>query len=750
MDLEAFPVTLRERFEPRGLLGEGAMGAVFLALDRQLERMVAVKLVSLQPDEVLRARSAREAQAMASIRHPNVVTIYAFDVLPEGPYIVMECLQGSPLAAARDVDPVEAMLMVAEGLAEVHRQGFTHRDVKPQNIMWTLDRRAVLLDFGLVRHDGETQLTRTRVAVGTPLFLAPEVLWGGEASPASDWYAWGVSLFWLLERRYPYTYEVVQKVIAGGDFPEPEFRRIASDGPVAGALRALLGAVPEKRPGGPRELRDRLVPFLEPTTPVVYTPSPTRAAGPPPSPPAGPPDTSEAMSRRWAVRSGLVGLVVGVGLGLGAGLRVGPDPGGGAEQGGAHPRPVRASAEEMLAELEAAAAVRLDELGRVESGDGKGLEPSLGAQDPASFGTLLARLPKIREALGMAGSAPQRLEVVPEHREGLERCDRRFEELGLPPPFRPLLVAAPPATGDARYPRIEAYLEGIPSVPPPEHPGGWAGLCFGNLERALEEDEFLGRSSPSSVADPLILESIRSLSWSPPNLRSFALKTFWIRDSRSAVERVVAVGRERVRLALAAAMREIEARPGEGARVARVAAELARPLRVFLRSGWWTAPAEVLFPGADDHPEAAFLAANWLEQSLGALEAAKVDPALHVAARTRLLAVAAGIDPTSPDARAIRAEATVRLVETLGERGEVGAVRRVLEELMSDPAGYPERARFWILRSLHDRLPAPWGLSLDEAQQAWIRAQLVSLAASPGLEVPDVQWIQERRGTLAR
>ncbi|WP_367132543.1 protein kinase [Saccharothrix sp. HUAS TT1] len=180
------------RFRRIRQLGRGGFGTVWLAVDEQLARTVAVKLAHA-PDNDTEQRMLREARALAAVRHPNCVRVFDIVQDPDGLAIVMEYIDGQPLS---DVvlkngllaDTLAARLWVnmADALVAAHEQGVLHRDVKPSNVIVDTQGTAHLIDFGIARSKGDSTLTATGMMVGTPDFLAPETARGDAASPASD------------------------------------------------------------------------------------------------------------------------------------------------------------------------------------------------------------------------------------------------------------------------------------------------------------------------------------------------------------------------------------------------------------------------------------------------------------------------------------------------------------------------------------------------------------------------------------
>jgi tetratricopeptide (TPR) repeat protein/predicted Ser/Thr protein kinase len=176
-------------------LGEGGMGAVFLAVDTRLGRAVAVKTMH----EQFSARFEREARAISSLNHPNICTLY--DIGPD--YLVMELVEGETMAVRlkRGPLPLTTVLLyaaqIASALNEAHAKGIVHRDLKPGNIMIAKSGVKVL-DFGLAALEGDPTLTRERRVMGTPAYMAPEQREGGPADARTDIYAFGWVLYEML------------------------------------------------------------------------------------------------------------------------------------------------------------------------------------------------------------------------------------------------------------------------------------------------------------------------------------------------------------------------------------------------------------------------------------------------------------------------------------------------------------------------------------------------------------------------
>jgi serine/threonine-protein kinase len=218
-----------DRYTILGLIGRGGMGEVYAAHDPSLDRKVALKLMRPEAaarDERGEERLLREAQAIASLSHPNVVVVYDVGTFAGRVYIAMEHVDGITLAewlaaeARSWKDIVHAFLQAARGLSAAHRAGIVHRDFKPQNVMMAADGTARVMDFGLARriHDVADErrarlspttstpfaLTRTGRQAGTPIYMAPEQFADGDVDARTDQFSYCVALFWALYGQHPF------------------------------------------------------------------------------------------------------------------------------------------------------------------------------------------------------------------------------------------------------------------------------------------------------------------------------------------------------------------------------------------------------------------------------------------------------------------------------------------------------------------------------------------------------------------
>ena len=202
------------RYELRARISKGGMGAVWRASDRRLQRDVAVKLLHawIAEDLELRRRFAREARVLAPLEHEHIVRLYDYGEDGETPFLVMELVEGANLGdVARDrsftwEETQGIALPIASALAYAHARGIVHRDLTPGNVLIeSATGRVVVSDFGLARlARSSTSVTTQGMLLGTPEYWSPEQARGRDSESATDMYALGCLLFWLLSGRTPF------------------------------------------------------------------------------------------------------------------------------------------------------------------------------------------------------------------------------------------------------------------------------------------------------------------------------------------------------------------------------------------------------------------------------------------------------------------------------------------------------------------------------------------------------------------
>ncbi len=198
-------------------LGRGGMAEVYKAYQPNLDRYVAVKMMHafLSDEKEFLARFEREAKVVATLRHPNIVQVYDFDVEGGVYYMVMEYINGETLKSRMQNlessgawisldDATRVILAVGSALKYAHERGMVHRDVKPANVMITIDGQVILTDFGIAKIVSASNLTASGAMVGTPSYMAPEQGMGQPGDERSDIYSLGVMLYQLVLGRLPF------------------------------------------------------------------------------------------------------------------------------------------------------------------------------------------------------------------------------------------------------------------------------------------------------------------------------------------------------------------------------------------------------------------------------------------------------------------------------------------------------------------------------------------------------------------
>ena len=285
----ALGTVLEGRYELVDHLGQGGVGWVYRAKHLRLDTEVAIKMLQAPyaQHELLRPRFEREAQALAALRHPNIVSLTDYSIAADGhPYLVMELLEGRTLTELIGEGPVpedrarRVLSGTLDALIYAHGRGFAHRDLKPGNIFLvelpTDPDHVKILDFGFVKLMGaaETEsrpaLTRSGIAFGTPSYMCPEQATGAPTDPRADLYAAGVVFFEMLAGRKPYVGEIPEVIRAHLTEPVPALSvggaPIAASPPLRELFERAMAKAPGDRYQSAREMKSALEALPSPCT----------------------------------------------------------------------------------------------------------------------------------------------------------------------------------------------------------------------------------------------------------------------------------------------------------------------------------------------------------------------------------------------------------------------------------------------------------------------------------------------------
>jgi len=228
-------------------LGEGGMGVVYLAEDLKLGRKVAIKFlpnyISINSEE--HERFKIEAKAAAALNHTNITIIHAIEESEDQIFIVMEYIDGIELKDKIKSGPIpfnesiNIAAQIAEGLEAAHNKGIVHRDIKSQNIMITNDGKVKIMDFGLAKVKGGTQLTKIGSTAGTAAYMSPEQTNGEEVDLRTDIWSFGVVFYEMITGKQPFKGDYEQAVIYSILNEEPELQDKISDGLKSIIIKAL-------------------------------------------------------------------------------------------------------------------------------------------------------------------------------------------------------------------------------------------------------------------------------------------------------------------------------------------------------------------------------------------------------------------------------------------------------------------------------------------------------------------------------
>ena len=491
-----FPASFRARFEIRELLGQGGMGVVVRALDRDLDRNVVVKTLrsrmASHPGMV--ARFEREARTLAKMKHPRVLSLLDFGVEEGQFFTIHPYMPGSDLRRrlARDAFALAPRMTwleeALEGLAHSHEAGVLHRDLKPENLYVKDDDHLVLIDFGLARGEEDETLTGTGMLLGTPAYLDPIVLREPEWKPSADLYGMGVIAYEMFTGKNPFLGEDLEEVCRKHATlvpPPPHETRPEIPPPLSYLVMSMIEKRAEDRPGSATEALARLREIPRPAgdvleiegigedstaeAPLHTLPLATPSIPPTPAPPAPTPDVP---TRSWTPV--VVALALSAGLGIGFQRSPSSPP----------PEPITSSAAPApgvpaaLLGLPSETRVELD--ARFDARD-----PTLPWGDPVTWRSREATLrgPERLRRWVVTGGDPS---TLPEDfRAALRSLDEDARGLGGPPLFGAMATATP--RRPVRSDRLTTWVALPPEEWWSENGPSWRGAALAALSQANDQ-----------------------------------------------------------------------------------------------------------------------------------------------------------------------------------------------------------------------------------------------------------------------
>lgn len=572
---------LEDAYELFEEIGQGGFGVVFRGRARADGAPVAVKWARSEDAEVL-ARAEREAQLLKSLRHPNLVAFHGLFRDSMGKVaLVYELVEGRPLpeVAGDGAVPLERALGwlagMAAGLDALHAAGLLHRDLKPENVMVTAAGQVKLIDFGLARLEvaGST-VTAAGVVVGTPAFMAPELLSAQRATRASDLYSFAAMAYDLLVGRPPFDGppDAVIEMLRRRSAP---LARSLNPG-LSGAVEAVLARALDRDPGARFPYAAALVLALQKAqteAPTEQTHTRVVAPAPVPRGRATPRRASRRSSRRILRRN--VGAAAGLCLlaSLAFAYRLQDRRPAPAPRPTEAPAPTRAVGPlgpeypaRVRAELTDAAGLRIGDDGALLAVDSDRAGVELLSPDPARMPVILEHLPETARFHAWLRGGGDPLGLSAAVRVELREADERFRGQGLLPPFFPWVHLEPVAQAVTPGPRLVEAVEHMGPALPDLAWTGWAGAAVVHAQALVEEVEDLRGQMRRNQLDEPEVQAYLDSAWGSrhQNLGSVLNEVIGRPTLRPAVVLWTRAASERFAAVIYAVLRAIEAGGPEG------------------------------------------------------------------------------------------------------------------------------------------------------------------------------------------
>jgi formylglycine-generating enzyme required for sulfatase activity len=324
--------TIANRYNLEAVLGHGGMSTVYKAVDTNLHRTVAVKLIhphlTNEPEFV--RRFEQEAAAVARLRHPHIIQVYDFNHDGDIYYIVLEYVAGETLQDRLEVlnalkqrlplpQTIQIMATVADTVAYAHERGMIHRDLKPANVMLNPQGQPILMDFGVAKMLGDSHLTATGTIIGTARYMSPEQASGEHPDKRTDIYSLGVILYEMITGQLPFDGDSdVAILMKHVNQPVPDIRQIQSGTPEL--LVAVIEKALAKKPADRYQTATDMAKALRAVNlygpaPTISVPAPSTASFPPMNQPVQQ-NTQKSGPSLWLIGGMVAIIVLALGLGL--------------------------------------------------------------------------------------------------------------------------------------------------------------------------------------------------------------------------------------------------------------------------------------------------------------------------------------------------------------------------------------------------------------------------------------------------